>query len=73
MALGILRRVWGEVRQWKTCFEEHGADGRLIDQLMRAFRDLSDIASPELEAEIRKGAPPPSARLPHGTPHPFRY
>jgi hypothetical protein len=45
MALGILRRVWGEVRQWKTCFEEHGADGRLIDQLMRAFRDLSDIAA----------------------------
>lgn len=56
MAVGIMRRVWGEVRQWKTCFEEHGANGKLIDQLTRAFRDLSDIASPELEAEIRKGA-----------------
>jgi serine/threonine-protein kinase HipA len=54
-AVGIMRRVWGEVRQWKTSFEEHGANGRLIDQLTRAFRDLSDIASPELEAEIRKG------------------
>ena len=50
-----MRRVWGEVRQWKTCFEEHGADGRLIDQLTRAFRDISDIASPELEDEIRRG------------------
>lgn len=55
MAVGIMRRVWGEVRQWKTCFEEHGANGPLIDQLTRAFRDLSDIASPELEAEIRRG------------------
>jgi hypothetical protein len=57
MAVGIMRRVWVEVRQWKTCFEKHGADGQLIDQLTRAFRDLSDIASPELEAEIRRGAP----------------
>ena len=55
MAVGIMRRVWGEVRQWKTCLEEHGANGQLIDQLSRAFRDLSDIAPPELEAEIRKG------------------
>lgn len=55
MAVGIMRRIWGEVRQWKTCFEEHGADGKLVDQLARAFRDISEIASPELEAEIRKG------------------
>lgn len=54
-ALAVLRRVWGEVRQWKTCFEEHGAPGHLIDKLSTAFRNLSDIASPELEAEIRKG------------------
>lgn len=26
-AVGIMRRVWGGVRQWKTCFEEHGAAG----------------------------------------------
>ena len=30
---------------------------RSLPQLTRAFRDLSDIASPELEAEIRRGAP----------------
>ncbi|MEK8087003.1 type II toxin-antitoxin system HipA family toxin [Aquabacterium sp. A3] len=52
-AVGIMRRVWGEVRQWKTCFEELGADGRLIDQLTHAFRDISEMASPALEAEIR--------------------
>ena len=56
VAVGIMRRVWGEVRQWKTCFEENGADGKLLDQLGRAFRDISEIASPDLEAEIRKDA-----------------
>lgn len=56
-AVGIMRRVWGEVRQWKTCFEEHGANGQLIDQITRACRDIGDIASPALEAEIRKGTP----------------
>lgn len=56
MAVRIMRRVWGEVRQWKTCFEDHGASGQLINQISRAFRDLSDIASPDLEAEIRKSA-----------------
>jgi serine/threonine-protein kinase HipA len=55
VAVAVMRRVWGEVRQWKTCFEEHGADGKLIGQLTRAFRDLDEIASPELAAEIRKG------------------
>jgi serine/threonine-protein kinase HipA len=54
MAVDIMRRVWSEVRQWKTCFGEHGAEGKLVDQLSRAFRDISEIASPELEAEIRK-------------------
>lgn len=52
-ARGIIRRVWGEVRQWRTCFEAHGADGRLMDQLTRAFREIGEIASPALEAEIR--------------------
>jgi serine/threonine-protein kinase HipA len=56
VAIDIMRRVWSEARQWKTCFEEHGADGKLLDQLARAFRDIREIASPELEAEIRKPA-----------------
>ena len=54
VAVSIIRRVWGEVRQWKNCFEDHGANGRLIDQISSAFRDLNDIASGELAAEIRK-------------------
>jgi serine/threonine-protein kinase HipA len=62
VALGIVRRVWGEVRQWKTCFEELGAGGALIDTLSRAFRELEDIASPVLVAEIRRGSPAGSPR-----------
>lgn len=58
MAVNIIRRVWGEVRQWKNCFEEYGANGRLIDQITFAFRNLNDIASSELAAEIRKVEPP---------------
>jgi len=54
-AIGIMRRVWSKVRQWQTCFEEHGADGVLLDQLRSAFRNISEIASPGLESEIRKG------------------
>ena len=55
MAVGIMRRVWGEVRQWKTTFEEHGADGRLLEQLAGAFRSLEHIASAELVREVRGG------------------
>ncbi|WP_076999056.1 hypothetical protein [Variovorax sp. KK3] len=53
-ALGILRRVWGEVRQWKTHLDAWRAPGRLMDQLASAFRDLDDICSPVLQAEIRR-------------------
>jgi serine/threonine-protein kinase HipA len=53
-ALAVIRRVWGEVRQWKTVFEATGADGTLIDQLSSAFRELEDIASPELVKRIRE-------------------
>jgi hypothetical protein len=54
-AVGIMRRVWGEVRQWKACFEEHGAEGKLLDQLSRAFRNIGGIASPELQLKYAKG------------------
>lgn len=54
-AVELVRQVWGEVRQWKTTFEECGADAKLLDQVATAFRELEDIASPELVAEIRKG------------------
>lgn len=54
-AVELVRRVWGEVRQWKTTFEACGADGKVLDQVASAFRELEDIASPELVAGIRKG------------------
>ncbi len=53
-AITIIRRVWGELRQWRTAFEGMGASPRLIDQLAPAMRDLGDIASPALQTEIRK-------------------
>lgn len=54
-AVAIIRRIWGEVRQWKTTFEEHGADGRLLEQLDGAFRPLEHIASAGLVREVRGG------------------
>lgn len=54
-AVELVRRVWGEVRQWKTTFEACGADAKLLDHVANAFRELGDIASPQLVAEIRKG------------------
>lgn len=61
-AVAIIRRIWGELRQWRITFEELGAAhpgiGRLLDQLAPAMRDLDDIASPALQAEIRKSMAP---------------
>lgn len=53
-ALAIIHRFWGVLRQWRTAFEDMGASGRLIDQLAPAVRDLDDICSPALQAELRK-------------------
>ena len=53
-AISIVRRVWGQVRQWKTHFEKDGASFRLIERLAPAFRNLDDICSPALRAEIRR-------------------
>jgi serine/threonine-protein kinase HipA len=57
-AMAIIRRIWSELRQWRTAFEDMGAGnpgmGRLIDQLAPAMRDLDDICSPTLQAELRK-------------------
>jgi serine/threonine-protein kinase HipA len=61
-AVGIIRRVWGELRQWHTTYEALGAAhlgmGRLLDQLAPAMRSLDDIASPALQAEVRKHRTP---------------
>jgi serine/threonine-protein kinase HipA len=53
-AIAIIRRIWGELRQWRTAFECTGASGQLIDQIAPAMRDLDDICSPALQAELRK-------------------
>ncbi|MDD2743271.1 MAG: HipA domain-containing protein [Rhodocyclaceae bacterium] len=54
VAIAIIRRIWAKLREWKTFFEAEGASGALIDKLAPAFRDLADICSPTLQAEIRK-------------------
>nr|WP_315187554.1 HipA domain-containing protein [uncultured Albidiferax sp.] len=54
-AIATVRRIWGEVRQWQTHFENQHAPGRLIDQMVPAFRDLDAICSPALQVEIRRG------------------
>lgn len=54
-AVDIIRRVWGEVREWKTTFEDHGADDKLLVQVAGAFRKLEDISSPALVSAIRSG------------------
>ncbi len=53
-ALAAIARVWRELRQWRVHCEALGAAGALIDALARALRDLDDICSPALAAEIRR-------------------
>lgn len=57
VALAIIRKIWGELRQWQQHFESCGASGALIGRLAPAVRDLEDIASAALQAEIRRPAP----------------
>ena len=49
-AVAVIRRVWGEMRQWRAHFESFGVSGRLIDTLTSGIRDLDDIAGPALRA-----------------------
>ncbi|KJK21450.1 phosphatidylinositol kinase [Burkholderiaceae bacterium 16] len=53
-ALRVIRRVWGAVRGWKIIFEAQGATPALINILEQAIRPLSEIATPELERELRR-------------------
>jgi serine/threonine-protein kinase HipA len=55
-AMDIIRRIWSELREWRTCFEAYGADSHLLSKLEGAFRKLEDIAPPDLVKEIRNGA-----------------
>jgi serine/threonine-protein kinase HipA len=54
-AIAVLRRVWGAVREWKTCFEDMGATPALIQTMGAAIRRLEDVASAELAKGIRRG------------------
>jgi serine/threonine-protein kinase HipA len=56
-AIGVIRRVWSEVRQWRTVFEAFGAGGPLLDQMRPAMRALEEIAGPELVKQIRHAPP----------------
>jgi len=53
-AVAVVRRVWGQLRQWRAHFESFGVPGRLIDTLSAGIRDLDDICSAELRTEIRR-------------------
>ena len=53
-AIAIIGRIWSELRQWRTAFEDMGASSHLIDQLASALRDLDEVASATLQADIRK-------------------
>lgn len=55
-AVAIIRRIWGEVREWKTTFEGCGANGKHLVQIEGAFRKLEHIASSALVNEIRNGS-----------------
>lgn len=51
-AIALMARVVTTVAGWRERFEAHGAPGRLMDQLARAFRVLDEVASPALRSEL---------------------
>jgi serine/threonine-protein kinase HipA len=53
-AVAVVRRVWSQLRQWRAHFDSFGVSGRLIDTLGAGIRDLGNIASPALQAELRR-------------------
>jgi serine/threonine-protein kinase HipA len=56
-AVELMHRVWMQLREWRTTFEEFDATGQLIEQLAPAIRELEHIASSALQAEIRRCGP----------------
>ncbi len=56
-AVERMHRVWVQMRAWRTTFEAFGATGPLIEQLAPAMRELEHIASPALQADIRRCMP----------------
>lgn len=55
-AVALMAQLVAKVSQWKTFFEDQAVPGRLIDTLQSAFRQLDEVASPELRAELQRKA-----------------
>ena len=55
-AIAVMAAVSRAVASWASFFEERGISGRLIDQLRPAFRNLADVASPDLRKLLQAQA-----------------
>jgi len=55
--LATMHRVWVATRDWKRHFEQWDASEHNMRHLEGAIRRLSDLASPQLEAELHAFAP----------------
>lgn len=55
-ALKVMHRIWSAVREWKSHYEKHGATQMELDYLASAIRPLADVASPAVQAKIRKAS-----------------
>ena len=53
-AVVVIAKICATVAKWKSVFEGFGVPGRLIDTLAPAFRDVQDVASPELRGQIER-------------------
>lgn len=51
-AVAVMANAVHHVQRWPTFFEENGASGALIDRLKPAFRELEEVASPQLRQEL---------------------
>ena len=55
-AVAVIAKICAQVAKWKSVFEEFGVQGRLIDTLAPAFRDILEVASAELYEQIERAA-----------------
>ena len=53
-AVAVIAKICAQIAKWKSVFEGFGVSGRLIDTLAPAFRDVQDVASPELRGQIER-------------------
>lgn len=53
-ALDIIRKIWIQLRVWKTTLANLGAEEPFLEAMAPAIRDIDQIASPELQKEVRR-------------------